>query len=95
MRVANLFNGQINYWNWLAVLLAVFVYPIIFYRTKAVFTIYIAVIIYALASIAMSPTANWAYIVMVIVWALFAVPLAMMERDWLQQNKSRQSDATT
>ena len=95
MRVANLFNGQINYWNWLAVLLVVFVYPIIFYRTKAVFTLNIAVIIYALASIAMSPTANWAYIVMVIVWALFAVPLALMERDWLQQNKSRQSDATT
>ena len=95
MRVANLFNGQINYWNWLAVLLVVFVYPIIFYRTKAVFTLNIAVIIYALASIAMSPTANWAYIVMVIIWALFAVPLALMERDWLQQNKHRQSDATT
>lgn len=95
MQVANLFNGPINYWNWLAVFLVVFVYPIIFYRTKAVFTLNIAVIIYALASIAMSPTANWAYIVMVIVWALFAVPLALMERDWLQQNKSRQSDATT
>ncbi len=95
LRVGNYFNGSVNYWNWLAVLLVVFVYPIIFYRTKAAFTINIAVIIYALASIEMSPTANWAYIVMAIIWAIFAIPLALMERDWLQQNKSKKSDAST
>lgn len=92
MRVANMFNGQINYWNWLAVLLVVFVYPVILYRTKATFTLNIAVIVYGVVSIFLSPAVNWAYIVMIPIWALFAIPLALMERDWLKEAVINDSD---
>ena len=92
MSVANMFNSQINYWNWLAVLIVVLVYPVILYRTKATFTLNIAVIVYGVASIFLSPAVNWAYIVMIPIWALFAIPLALMERDWLKDVVINDSD---
>ena len=89
MKLANMLNSDINYWNWVSVFILVFLYPVLFYWLRAVFILNFAIIILACGSVFLSPSANWAYIVMVPVWVFFAIPLALMERDWLKLLKEK------
>ena len=89
IKIANVFNPNINYWNWLSAFILLLVYPVLFYHLRAVFILNFAIIILACGSIFLSPTVNWAYLVMVPVWAFFAIPLALMERDWLKSLKEK------
>ncbi|WP_422537284.1 hypothetical protein [Bartonella apis] len=84
IKMANMLNADINYWNWLSAFILLFVYPVLFYRLRAVFILNFAIIILACGSIFLSPTVNWTYILMVPVWVFFAIPLALMEKDWLK-----------
>ena len=84
IKMSNMLNADINYWNWLSAFILLFVYPVLFYRLRAVFILNFAIIILACGSIFLSPTVNWTYILMVPVWVFFAIPLALMEKDWLK-----------
>ena len=88
-KMANMLNADINYWNWLSALILLFVYPVLFYQLRAVFILNLAVIILACGSVFLSPSANWTYILMVPVWAFFAIPFALTERDWLKSLKEK------
>ena len=89
LKLANLLNSDINYWNWASAFILVFLYPVLFYRLRAVFILNLAIIILACGSVFLSPSVNWAYIVMVPVWVFFAIPFALMERDWLKSLKEK------
>ena len=89
IKLANMLNPDINYWNWLSAFILLFVYPVLFYRLRAVFILNFAIIILACGSIFLSPTVNWTYILMVPVWVFFAIPLALMEKDWLKSLKDK------
>lgn len=84
IKMANMLNSDINYWNWASAFILVFLYPVLFYRLRGVFILNLAIIILACGSVFLSPSVNWAYIVMVPVWVFFAIPFALMERDWLK-----------
>ena len=89
IKMANVFNPNINYWTWLSSFILVFLYPVLFYRLRAVFILNCSIIILACGSIFLSPTFNWAYLVMIPVWVFFAIPFALMERDWLKSLKEK------
>lgn len=89
IKLANMLNPYINYWNWLSAFILLFVYPVLFCRLRAVFILNFAIIILACGSIFLSPTVNWTYILMVPVWVFFAIPLALMEKDWLKSLKEK------
>lgn len=89
IKMAHMLNPDINYWNWSSAFLLLFVYPVLFYRLRAVFILNCSIILLACGSIFLSPTVNWAYIVMVPVWVFFAIPLALMEKDWLKSLKEK------
>ena len=89
IKLANMLNPDINYWNWLSAFILLFVYPVLFYRLRAVFILNFAIIILACGAIFLSPTVNWTYILMVPVWVFFAIPLALMEKDWLKSLKEK------
>ena len=89
IKMANMLNSDINYWNWASAFILVFLYPVLFYRLRGVFILNLAIIILACGSVFLSPSVNWAYIVMVPVWVFFAIPFALMERDWLKSLKEK------
>ena len=89
LKLANVFNPNVNYWAWSSSFILVFLYPVLFYRLRAVFILNLAIIILACGSVFLSPSVNWAYIVMVPVWVFFAIPLALMEKDWLKSLKDK------
>ena len=89
VKMANMLNADINYWNWLSAFILLFVYPVLFYRLRAVSILNCSIIILACGSIFLSPTVNWAYILMVPVWVFFAIPFALMEKDWLKSLKEK------
>ena len=89
LKLANMLNADINYWNWVSAFILVLLYPVLFYRLRAVFILNFAIIILACGSVFLSPSVNWAYIVMVPVWVFFAIPFALMERDWLKSLKEK------
>ena len=89
IKLANMLNADINYWNWVSAFILVFLYPVLFYRLRAVFILNLAIIILACGSIFLSPTVNWTYILMVPVWVFFAIPFALMEKDWLKLLKEK------
>ena len=89
IKIANVFNPNINYWAWASSFILVLLYPVLFYRLRAVFILNCSIIILACGAIFLSPTFNWAYLVMVPVWVFFAIPLALMEKDWLKSLKDK------
>ena len=89
IKMANVFNPNINYWTWLSSFILVFLYPVLFCRLRAVFILNCSIIILACGSIFLSPTFNWAYLVMIPVWVFFAIPFALMEKDWLKLLKEK------
>ena len=55
--------------------------PVLFItRRPLAGTISLGVLVIAAVSIVFSPVPNWAYIVMVPLWATYMVPLALIER---------------
>ena len=89
IKIANVLNPHFNYWTYLSILILVFLYPVLFYRLKAVFILNFAIIILACGSVFLSPSYNWAYLVMVPVWVFFAIPFALMEKDGLKSLKEK------
>ena len=89
VKMANMLNADINYWSWLSAFILLFVYPVLFYRLRVVSILNCSIIILGCGSIFLSPTVNWAYILMVPVWVFFAIPFALMEKDWLKSLKEK------